>query len=53
MPDISPRTRLIRVTLLAFASPDDLEKAVNESLGSLPDDKRKMVNEVLLKKFSS
>ena len=38
---------------ISYASPDELEKAVNESLGSLPDDKRKMVNEVLLKKFSS
>ena len=36
-----------------YASPDVLEKAVREALGSLPDDKRKQVNEVLLKKFSS
>jgi len=36
-----------------YASPDVLEKAVREALGSLPADKRKLVNEVLLKKFSS
>jgi tripartite-type tricarboxylate transporter receptor subunit TctC len=38
---------------LSYASPEALDKAVNESLGSLPNDKRKLVNEVLLKKFSS
>jgi tripartite-type tricarboxylate transporter receptor subunit TctC len=36
-----------------YASPAVLEKAVSEALGSLPADKRKMVNEVVLKKFSS
>jgi tripartite-type tricarboxylate transporter receptor subunit TctC len=36
-----------------YASPDVLEKAVKDALGSLPADKRDMVNEVLLKKFSS
>ena len=38
---------------LNYASPEMLEKAVSEALGSLPADKRKQVNEVLLKKFSS
>lgn len=38
---------------LNYASPDVLEGAVKDALGSLPADKRKMVNEVLLKKFSS
>lgn len=38
---------------LSYASPEALAKAVGDSLGSLPDDKRKLVNEVLLKKFSS
>jgi len=38
---------------LNYAPPDVMEKAVKDALGSLPADKRKIVNEVLLKKFSS
>ena len=38
---------------LSYASPATLEKAANDALGSLPADKRKMFNEVVLKKFSS
>ena len=38
---------------LSYAAPADLTKALNAGLSSLPADKLKDVNEVLLKKFSS